>query len=178
MSRFIKITVTGDLSHLGRCINPTELWKRIHSQYTELSGDTTNTRALQLAKQITFLTNKINITNEIVNYLDKRGFVQELVNELKYMGYRLTYTDLKADLHRTLSLSKSDHIKLKGLTAQYDALNKGDAVSEFNWYQILSALAKHRQVSVINPAMITVMEYCAMEKDFREYVSAMKSVNK
>lgn len=178
MNRFIKITVTGDLSHLGNCSNPEELWERIHSEYTELSGDVSNSRGLELAKQITFLTNKINITNEIVAYLDARGRVDELVQELKNMGYRLTFTDLPADLKRVLSLSKTDHVKLKDAQSQYEALETGEKTTEFQWYQMLAALAKHRGVQVINPALITVMEYIAMEKEFKDYVQAMKAVNK
>lgn len=171
---FIKITVTGDLKWLGRCADPEALWQSIHSEYTELSGDTSNTRGLELAKQIGYLTNRINITNMIIYHLSIRGRIDELIDELKNMGYRLSYSDLDADLKRTISLSKSDHVKLQAAQTQYDALETGDKVTEFSWYQTLSALAKHRQVNVINPALITVIEYIAMQKDFSDYINAMK----
>lgn len=172
---FIKITVTGDLKWLGRCTDPEALWQAIHSEYTELSGDASNSRGLELAKQISYLTNRVNITNLICYHLSMRGRIDELVKELQNMGYRLKYTDLETDIKRTLSLSKSDHVKLKAAQSAYKGLEKGERVSEFNWYQTLSALAKHRQVNVINPALITVIEYIAMEKEFRDCISAMRT---
>lgn len=178
MLNFIKITITGDLKWLGRCANPDELWRSIHSEYTELSGDAQSSRGLELAKQITFLTNKINITNSIVYHLSLRGRIKELVNELKQMGYRLNYTDLEKDLQRTLILSKSDHVKLAVAKEQYAKLETGEKTSEKNWYQMLGAIAKYRQVMSINPALITVMEYICMERDFREYCMAMSKINR
>lgn len=86
------------------------------------------------------------------------------------MGYRLKYIDLDKDLQRTISLSKSDHIKLSSLKEQYAKLSTGDTTTEFNWTEILSALAKHRQVMVINPALITVCEYIAFDKEFRNWI--------
>lgn len=174
MSRFIKVTVTGNLSHLGRCEDPEKLWEAIHSEYTELSGSEQSNQALSLAKQITTLTNRINITNQIINYLSLRGRIDELVTELKNMGYRLAFVDLEADLKRVISLSKSDHVKLVAAQTAYDKLQKGTAhTTEFDWYKMLSAIAKYRQVVSINPELITVMEYIAMDKDFRMYCEMM-----
>lgn len=176
MLNFIKITCTGDLKWLGRCGDPEKTWQQIHSEYCELSGDAQSSRALELAKQIAFLSNKIYITNTIVNYMVVRGRVDELVLELQKMGYRLKYTDLEKDLQRTLSISKSDQIKLNMAKEQYAKLDTGKETTEFEWYQILSALAKHRQVAVINPSMITVVEYIAMDKDLREYIKATQKI--
>lgn len=178
MSRFIKVTVTGDLSHLGRCSDPEKLWESIYSEYTELSGDTTNNQGLVLAKQITTLTNRINITNSIVYYLSLRGRVDELVIELQNMGYRLKFTDLEADLERVIALSKSDHMKLTAAKAAYDKLETGNKTTEMDWYRMLSAIAKYRQVVSINPSLITVLEYIAIEKDFKEYCNAMSKINR
>lgn len=114
----------------------------------------------------------------IIYHLSIRGRIDELVDELKNMGYRLSYSDLDADLKRTISLSKSDHVKLQMAQTQYDALETGDKVTEFSWYQTLSALAKHRQVNVINPALITVLEYICMQKEFSDYINAMKSAHR
>lgn len=171
---FIKITTTGDLKWVGRCADPEKLWQAIHSEYTELSGDQSNSRGLELAKQISFLTNKINITNLIVYQLSLRGRNDDLVIELKNMGYRLTFKDFEKDLERVLSLSKSDHVRLKDAQTQYDEIEKGEKATEKDWYRILSALAKHRQVASINPALITVMEYICMDLEFKEYINAMK----
>lgn len=177
MSRFIKITVTGDLSHLGRCADPQKLWAEIHSEYTELTNDTQSSRGLELAKSISVLTNRINVTNTIVQHLAIRGRIDELVQELVNMGYRLKYNDLDKDLQRTLSLSKSDHVKLATAKEQYAKLGEGDKTTNFQWTQILSALAKYRQVVSINPALITVSEYVAMDIDFRAYIRAMQKTN-
>lgn len=171
---FMKITVTGDLSHLGRCIDPVATWQRIYSEYTEMSGDI---RGLELAKQITFLTNKINITNSIVNFLDLRGNIPELVTELQSMGYRLKFVDLSADLLRVISISKTDMMKLAAAQAAYNKLGEGEKATELNWYRALSALAKHRGVMSINPALISVTEYVAMDSEFREYNEYMKKAN-
>lgn len=170
MFNFIKITTTGDLKWIGKCEDPAKLWEQIHSEYTELSGDQQSSRSLELAKQISFITNKINITNTIIQHLATRGNVPELVLELQNMGYRLKYIDLDKDLQRTISLSKSDHIKLSSLKEQYAKLATGETTTEFQWVEILSALAKHRQVMVINPALITVTEYLAMGKEFRMWI--------
>ena len=178
MSRFIDITVTGDLSHLGYCAEPEKTWERIYSEYCELSGDTQSTRALELAKQITFLTNKINITGLIVNALSIRGRNEELIGELKLMGYRLTFADLPADLQRIISISKTDQMKLTAGKEQYTKLDMGEKTTKFQWYQILSAIAKHRDVVSINPANITVIEYIAMDKEMREYIVMMNRANK
>jgi hypothetical protein len=178
MLNFIKITVTGDLKWLGKCAYPEKLWESIHSEYCELSGDTQSSIAFDLAKQIHFLTNKINITNSIVNILSLRGFNEVLIAELKGMGYRLQYVDLERDLLRTLSLSKSDHIKLDAAKEKYTKLSTGKETSEFEWYQILSALAKHRQIVSINPALISVTEYVAMDKEFRDYINMMKQATR
>lgn len=178
MSRFIKVTVTGDLSYLGRCAEPEKLWEAIHSEYTELSGDAQSSRGLELAKQMSFLTNKINITNSIVQHLAHRGRIDDLVTELQNMGYRLKYIDLNKDLARTLLLSKSDHIKLSALQEQYKKLGTGEKTTDFQWVQILSALGKFRGGVIIRAEDITVMEYVAMDLDFRAHVQAMSKTVK
>lgn len=175
MLNFIRVTTTGDLKHLGRCADPEALWETIHSEYTEMSGDASNQQGLTLAKQITVLTNRINITNVIVDYLLLRGRVDELVQELVNMGYRISFTDLQADLARVVSLSKSDHVKLNATTSAYEKLGTGEKTTEKDWYRMLGALAKHRGVVVINPALITVTEYIVMDLEFRAYCEAMKS---
>lgn len=173
MSRFIKVICTGDLSYLGICVDKETLWQKIHSEYAELSGDTSSSRGLELAKQITFLTNRINITNAIISHLSIRR-VDGLVEELKIMGYRLKFDDFEKDLQRVLSLSKSDHVKLANAQAAYKEIKTGDKTTEFMWFQILSSIAKYRQVAVINPALITVVEFIAMDKDFRNYIASIK----
>lgn len=178
MSRFIKVTTTGDLSHLGRCKNPEALWEAIHSEYSELSGDTQASQGLQLAKQITTLQNRINITNLIVNYLSLRGRVDELVQELKNMGFRLKFIDLAADLPRVLSLSKSDHVKLAAAQSAYDKMEGGEKTTTKDWYMMLSSLAKHRGVANINPEAITVMEYICMQNEFKDYCKYMSNLPK
>lgn len=178
LSKFIDVIITGDLSHLGKLEDPEQAWQDIYSEYVEMSQDQQSTRALTLANQISYYTNRINITNEAVNYLANRGYVQSICEGLKQMGYRLPFNEnnLQADLNRVLSLSKSDHVKLQHATEQYNKIVKTDAakVTKFDWYQILSALAKHRGVVSISPDMITVTEYIAMDLEFRAYVAALK----
>lgn len=169
----MKITVTANLNWLGKCSNPDKLWEKIHSEYTELSGDTSSNAGLDLAKKITFLSNKINITNSIVYYLSLRR-VEGLIIELQAMGYRLKFDNLEEDLKRVISLSKSDHVKLSAAQESYKKLQEVDKTTEKDWYRILSALARHRQVANINPALITVMEYIVMEQDFKQFIAANK----
>lgn len=168
--RFIKVITTGDLSHLGYAINPHELWANIHSEYVQLSGDQQSNRALDLLKQITTLTNRINITNQICAYLTQRN-VPELIDVLANMGYRITRINLEQDLKIVLSLSKSDHVKLAFATEQYAKLPKGQVSenTELAWYKTLAVFAKFQGVSVINPALITVMDFCAIDRNFKEY---------
>lgn len=181
LSAFIKITTSGDLSHLGNVEDPETAWQEIHSEYCQLSQDTQSSRALELAKQISYYSSRISITLLCVDYLQHRGYVAELVDELKNMGYRIPFQPdtLVKDLERVIGLSKSDQVKLAHATEQYQKLTKDGAKNEvtvFDWYRMLSALAKHRQVPVISADAITVTEYCAMDLDLREYVAAMKSM--
>lgn len=105
--------------------------------------------------------------------MEQRGNVPELIQELKNMGYRLQYTDLAGDLKRTLSLSKSDQVKLAAYSAEYEKMQDGTSTTEPDWYKMLAALAKHRGVTVINPSQITVVEYIVMDLEFRAYVGIM-----
>lgn len=178
LSKFIDVIITGDLSNLGKLEDPEQAWQEIYSEFVEMSQDQQSTRALTLANQISYYTNRINITNEAVGYLMNRGYVQSVCEGLKQMGYRLSFSPatFTADLQRVLSLSKSDHVKLSHATEQYNKLvkNDGGKVTKFDWYQILSALAKHRGVVSISPDAITVTEYVAMDLEFRSYIAAMK----
>lgn len=178
LGRFIDVIITGDLSHLGKLEDPEEAWEAIYSEYVEMSQDQQSTRALTLANQISYYTNRINITNEAVNYLAQRGYVAAICDGLKQMGYRLQFNPLHldADLTRVLSLSKSDHVKLQHATEQYNKIVKNDGAktTKFDWIQMLTALAKHRGVVSISPDAITVAEYVAMDLEFRQYIAVMK----
>lgn len=178
LSKFIDVIITGDLSRLGKLEDPEQAWQDIYSEYVEMSQDQQSSRALTLANQISYYTNRINITNEAVNYLANRGYVAEICDGLKQMGYRLAFNpnNLQADLTRVISLSKSDHVKLQHATEQYNKIVKNDGAktTKFDWIQILTALAKHRGVVSISPDAITVAEYIAMDLEFRAYVAALK----
>lgn len=176
---FIKLCVTGDLKWLIKSGEPQGLDKvaeNIQSEYSELSGDTATNKALGLSVQIDYLKNRIKITNDIVRYLSDRQ-VPELIEELKNMGYRFAFTNLELDLKRTLTASKSDHIKLMKAESDYANLPKGTKSTEKDWYAKLAQIAKYREITAINPHNITVMEFIVMDNELNEYVRSLKNRN-
>lgn len=166
---FIKVT-TGQKP-------PPANWDDILAEYSELSGDVTLSKVFNLTKQITYLTNRLNIIQLILNQLSlKRN--EELVAELVKMGFRLPFTDLENDLQRVVTLARSDNIKLKKFISEYEDLKSQPtkAGTEFDWDENLRELSKY-QGYPINKRETTVSEFLAIEKGYKEHIEYLKKQN-
>lgn len=175
MSRFIDITVTGDLKYLlisGECDNLTVIWEQIYSEYTEISAGSVGSHGLKLAINIEYYTARIKNIYSIVNYLRIRR-VDGLIDELKGMGFNFKFDDLPADLNRVLIKTKTDEMHLKNAQTQYGALQGGEKSTKIDWHRKLAQIGKYNQQHY-NPALISVMDFVALEKEFKEYVSMMR----
>ena len=168
MYDFIQIVTTGKLGNLTA-----QEWESVYSEYTEMSGSSSTNKSLDLAIQITYLTNRINIIQSLVQRLYMRRN-DEVIALLVEMGMFFSYDDLNADLDRVLIKLKGEELLLNMANAEYKelGLNEGEKATEFDWYNILSELAKFQGYAV-NPKQTTVTEYCALEKRFRAHIDYM-----
>ncbi len=169
MSIFIDCVVTGDVSLVGGI----EAWEKLYSEFSEISGNSTANNGLRLAIDIAYYTNRIKNIYFIVNYLNGRR-VEGLVKELQKMGFNLAFTDLRNDLQRVLTRVKTDELRLSSAISKYNALSSGKEATKLDWLRRLAQLAKYQGVATINAALITVMDFVALEKEFKEYVKAQK----
>jgi hypothetical protein len=176
MSRFIDITVTGDLKYLlisGECDNLTVIWEQIYSEYTEISAGSVSSHGLKLAINIEYYTARIKNIYSIVNYLRIRK-VDGLIDELKGMGFNFKFDDLPADLNRVLIKTKTDEIHLKNAQTQYSSLQGGEKSTKVEWHRKLAQIGKYNQQHY-NPALISVMDFVALEKEFKAYIDVQRS---
>jgi len=167
---FIQISLTGDTEKWG--VMP-DIWNTITEQYAELSGDKSMGRAFVLTRQITYLKNRLNIIQLVVNQLSvtrNEELIKILQNDL---GFRLKFDDLQGDLVRVVSLAKPDFVKLKQAEAQYNDLKKDEkAATEADWDDELTHLGKF-QAFKIDKKQTTVSEYLSIKKAFKAHVDYM-----
>lgn len=168
MSVFIDILVTGELGAITR-----DNWLAIHSEFCELSQNSSAIQGLALAIDIQYYKARIENVYFIVNYLNRRR-VQGLIEQLQDMGFNYSFTDLQKDIQRTLTRVKSDELKLKQAVEKYNTAADTKTDTKLDWYRRLGQLAKYQGVANINPSLITVMDFVALEKEFIEYVNAQK----
>jgi hypothetical protein len=165
MYEFIRI-VTGQ-------VDPPVNWETIYSEYSEISASSSINKTLDLAIQITYLTNRINIVQSIVERLHIRKN-QDAIDLLIEMGFYFDFEDLGGDLQRVLTKLKGDEVKLNRYKSEYSESGNGEKATEQDWYEILSELGKFQGYAV-NPNKTTVSEYCALEKRFRMHIEYLKS---
>lgn len=173
---FIQISLYNE--HEKWLVKP-ETWEKILTQYSELSGDKNMSHMFNLVRQITYLTNRLNVIELLVKQLNVRR-IQGLVDLLKNdLGFKLTFDDLQADLKRVVSLSKADVIKLKLAQKQYDDLKSksGGEVTESDWIDEISVLSKF-QGYAIKQKETTVGEYLSIKKEFSRHIEQIKKNNK
>lgn len=169
MYEFIQI-VTGE-------VEPIPEWESIYSEYSEMSGSAATNKSLELAIQITYISERIKIVTAIVQRLWTRR-IDEAITLLSDMGFWFTFDDYEGDLERVTTMLRGEEIELNRAVAEYKemaASETGNATS-FEWYGILQALSKHNGYH-INPHIVTVTEYCAMEKAFKLEVENSKRGN-
>lgn len=167
---FIEITVTSDLKWLVKegnvPDNIEDVWAEIFSQYEEQSSDGSVSKGLKTTIDLAYLTNKIIQVKNVVQYLRVQRselLIEALRNKF---GYKLKYADLTKDLDRTLTLLKSDELKVIKLTAEYEKLSTQAGMTREDYNDILVSLAKYMGF-MPNKHQITVSEYLSMIKDFK-----------
>lgn len=174
---FIEISITGDLDRWG--VNE-KSWESIIAEYTELSGNSSISKMFGLRRQITYLTNKLNIIQYIINALTLKRNDQLIQLLQKEYGFnKLTFDDLFKDLQRVVSLSKGEIIKLKLAQKQFNDLQKDaptETMSRFDWDNNLRDLGKY-QGYPIKKKETTVSEYLAIDKGYKEHIEYLKKQN-
>lgn len=173
---FIEIVVTGDLKHLqisGECPNLPEVWEQIHNEYAEISQNLSSVHGLNTAIDIVYYTEKLRITHLCVNHLLlKRSEI--LIDILRDNGFNYKFNDLDGDLKRVITRSKTDELQLSQAKLKYDNLQLTNKSTRLEWRQRLSQLAKFQGVSHINSALISVIDFVALEKEFKQFIEASK----
>lgn len=174
---FIEISITGELDKWGV---DEKSWESIIAEYTELSGNSSISKMFGLRRQITYLTNKLNIIQYIINALTLKRNEQLIQLLQKEYGFnKLTFDDLFNDMQRVVSLSKGEVVKLRLAKKQFDDLQKDaptETISRFDWDNNLRQLGKY-QGYPIKKKETTVSEYLAIDKGYKEHIEYLKKQN-
>jgi len=173
---FIKITTTKDLKWLIKEGNPTnldEVWANIFSEYSEMSADQSTSHMLQLAIKISYLENRLTHIQSIVDYLaTKRN--EELITLLKNMGFKFAFVDLEKDLKRTVTVAKSDIVKLQKAQADYEKnISKDGDITEGHYNKTLAGLSKHYGY-LPNKFKISVTDYVSLVNEYNTWQETAK----
>lgn len=169
LHNFIEITVTGDLKWLIKNGHPSGLesvWEGIFSEYEEQSSGGNLSEGLKCSIDIAYLTNKITQIKNIVQFLRVHRSELLIIALKEKFGFKLQYKDLDKDLDRTLTLIKTDELKLTKQIANYEKLSQSKGMQREDYNDILVSLAKHLGF-MPNKYKITVSEYLSMIKDFK-----------
>lgn len=181
MLNFIKIVTTGDLKWLIKSGTPTGLnviWDTIHSEYAEISENTSTSESLEMCVDIAYYKARIANTRDIVEYLRQRN-VPELITELQEMGYNFTFLQLETDLDRVLTQSKGDEMRLAQAEARYiEKSTDSEQATEIEWRRRIAQISKYQGGGMINAALISVYDFVALEREFSDYIDMMKRQQK
>lgn len=157
---FIEVVTSGSFASLviwGKVFNLENIWGVIHEEYVSLTKDTSFGAAFRLIKEIHVLNNKLLITDAIVRHLSIRR-VPELCIQLQNMGFKLKFEDLKTDLPKVVTQSKSLILRLNQAQTELSALTNKEKVNKEDYYAMLSILGKFKGAD-INPRNYTVMQF-------------------
>jgi len=177
MYNFIKLSVSGDAKWLVKSGTPSTeaALEAIQSEYTELSGDDSQSEILKASINLEYFTNKLRIFTDILSVLRVRE-VPELCEVLRQMGFNFEFTDIQSDLNRAETQSKQWIVKINHSKHILDSRKiNSEPPSEKIWYARFDAISKARTIPPIDARNITVMQYIAMDKDFTEYVNRMNN---
>lgn len=169
---WIELCVTGDLKWLikeGTPENLTDTYLNIADEYAELSKDEKAGRVLRLKIQIATLNNKLICIESACNFLSvtrNEEVIDILRNKLGFIS--LKYDNLDVDLAKTISIAKSDHVRLKKAEKSLSDMlaNGGGEIKREDFYTELAVLSKwaNRQIS---PHTHSLMEYIVLKNAFK-----------
>jgi hypothetical protein len=174
---FIQICVTDDLKWLvisGEPDNLKEVWASILAEFSDMSDSPQLDNVFKLKKKITFLTNKIDIVNILLNRLSLGGN-KDIVKLLISWGYSFGSSDIEKDIERARKQLNNDTAKLRMAIADYAEATKGSNETSTlqDWEDELFQLSKFSGFA-INKKQTTVSEYAALKKAFNAYVEYLK----
>lgn len=143
-----------------------EEWQNVLDEYIELLRDDQKDKALSIQKDLARVSNKIVITQIILNVLDKT-YNAELCAELRKMGYTIRYSEatLADDLQKTLTQAKSLVMQRNELQQRLAALHtdKKD-LTEADFDNNLVHLSKFMQYRVSKD--IPLSEYVSIRNAY------------
>lgn len=171
---FIQVLTTGEQRYLIRSGKPSKeqlkaAWEQIFSEYTELSENKQGNYLLTLLREYYSIPNKIQIIQTIVDELAK-GYNKDLIEKLRLLGFRHQYTEETyiRDLKITVTQAKGLILKYQNLYNDLERLQSQDSKADPSDYDlILSELSKYQGYR-LDPKVITVSEFCAIVKRFKQ----------
>jgi hypothetical protein len=176
LDNFIKIASSGDLKHLVVFGFPTKAqlvlaWDAILSEYLVLSNSPQQNFMLTCMKEITTLSNKIEIIQALVDHLALH-YHEGMVINLKLLGFRFKYNpenkeQYHKDLQLTVTQSKSLLIRLEQKKKDLNLLRSKESGSDADYDSVLTELSKFQGYR-LNPKDVTVSEFLAILKRFKE----------
>lgn len=174
---FIKIMLTDDLSWLiiaGEPDNLGDTWSEILAEANELSDLPKSVLAFKLRKRITYLSNKIDIVNILLNRLSLSRNT-EVIKLLADMGFSFPFNDVAADTERAKRRLNNDNAQLRLALVDYAEAVKddGDVMDQKAWDNEIFELGKYAG-HAINRKETSVSEYLAAKKSYRNYVEYLK----
>lgn len=182
LDRFIDILLYNNFSRLiikGSVKNDLilkSIWENIYSEYCEISGSDHYKKIFNLIRDIKALESKLLSLNICIIILSgKYSFY--CVTTLKKLGYNYKFdtNDIESytkDMQSLSNASKMISLTIKQKQKEYDEFIKksetGDKLTEESFYSQLSHLSKFCGYQ-IKASQTTVLEYCALLKNYQNY---------
>lgn len=158
-------------------------WFGIYMQFVDLSGEDDIKLSLRLITTIYNLKYKILKVENMVAYLALR-YDEKYIDEFKLMGYHYKFDWLKKeayshDLKLVLSRLNKFRIEIELHEEELKAIEgkgTGEKVDRAYFTRALVRLSNHNKYR-INPAEVTVAEYCALKTEYEYYIKQIEIEN-
>lgn len=149
------------------------IWDKIFLEYIEESGDSRSKTVLELMKDISVVSNKLNIIQNCINLLasitDVKDY-QPTIETLRKYGFRYEFSNetLVNDLNKVVKSARQLIIKREELNNELSAINKTEEskATEKDFYVHLANISEH----FINPKETTVMQYIGYLTKFNQKI--------
>ena len=156
------------------------VWDDIWNEYQKISSDSTQQAIIRLMKEATQLGIRYYLICDVVRCLRMR-YSKELHETLTVLGYREKLDPInQSQYQKKLSIieSKAKLLKTQKEEKEKDLKNYQKSKSkETNWDEILSELSKFQGYR-LDKTKITVSEFCAVSKRYREHAKMMEKKKK
>lgn len=153
------------------------IWDSIFMQYIEESKDDRSKAVLELMKEISFISNKLEIIQQCVNLLANVPSVdgyEKTISILKTYGFQYQFTNetIIKDLQRTVKSAKQIIIERDQLKTQLSEINKNEQerATEKDFSVHLANISSALHLT-IDPKSTTVMQYIGYLEVFNAKVN-------